>query len=275
MKNIEKIGVILPVYKADNLTFFKLAIISILNQTYTNFELHIGVDGPIELEMHEYLNKISLENNIYIHFFKESRGLACVLNDLIIICFKKKIKFIARMDADDISYKDRLEKQLDFLLKNGDIDVVGGAIEEIDERGLSRRKIIKYPLSHNECYSFFKYRNPLAHPAILFRKSFFDKVGHLYQEAYKKNQDTMLWLDGFKAGCVFSNLPDLVLNYRVTINFFKKRRNGFILAKMSLKDRIKINKALQYNIFAYLYAIVIFIITISPVIVKRFFYKIR
>lgn len=54
---------------------------------------------------------------------------------------------------------------------NPDIDVVGGAIEEIDENSNSRGKTIVYPEGPKECYDFFSRRNPHAHPAVLFRKA--------------------------------------------------------------------------------------------------------
>lgn len=105
---------------------------------------------------------------------------------------------------------------------NPDIDVVGGAIEEIDENSNSRGKTIVYPEGPKECYEFFSRRNPHAHPAVLFRKSFFEKAGCKYRPEYRQNQDTMLWLDGMSKGTKHANLQDVVLRFRFTNSLFKR-----------------------------------------------------
>ncbi|MCX7987076.1 MAG: family 2 glycosyl transferase, partial [Bacteroidales bacterium] len=152
------------------------------------------------------------------------------------------------------------------------IDVVGGAIEEIDENSLPTGKIVSYPLTHEACFKFFSARDPLAHPAVMFRKTFFEKAG-LYNEAYRKNQDTQLWFAGFKAGCIFANLPTVVLQFRITQDLFKSRRSGWRRAYKMLLDRWQINRELNYGIKAYLYALGMFLITIAPSHIRRWAYK--
>lgn len=77
-----------------------------------------------------------------------------MLNDLLDICFKDGYEYIARMDADDISMQNRFEKQMTYLHAHPEIDVVGGAIEEIDENSDSRGKEIFYPVEPKDCYEF-------------------------------------------------------------------------------------------------------------------------
>lgn len=197
---MNKVAVILPVYKNDKVPYIRLSFDSILNQTYGDIHLYVGVDGPVGNDSRVCLQEYEQDNRVTIEWFSENRGLAIVLNDLLDICFKEGYEYIARMDADDISVPDRIEKQMAYLSQHTDIDVVGGAIEEIDENSESRGKTIIYPLNPDDCYKFFAKRNPHAHPAVLFRKSFFDKAGCKYRPEYRQNQDTMLWLDGMKAG---------------------------------------------------------------------------
>lgn len=271
---MSKVAVLLPVYRKDHPDYLSLAIDSILNQTFTDFELLIGVDGYIEDNLSTILKKYEDNSKVEILRFKENRGLAIVLNDLLDFAKNRGVDYIARMDADDISVNSRFEKQVNFLDTHTDIDVVGGAISEIDEFGNSRNKIIVYPESPSECKTFFSRRNPHAHPAVMFRWSFFDKVGHGYRPEYRQNQDTMLWYDGMMAGTMHANIPDVILNFRMTESLFKKRRNGWSFAKKQFKDRLRINKDLNYGIGADIFGFAMFCLLISPTGLRKLAYKI-
>lgn len=271
---MKKVGVLLPVYGDDNLSYFNLSVESILNQNYTNFVVFIGVDGEVGDEMRKLLNKYQENPKIEVCWFDKNRGLACVLNDLIDRAKKESCEFYARMDADDIALVDRLKKQVEFLEANEDIDVLGGAVEEIDENSNKRGKTVVYPRTHQDCKNFFRYRDPLAHPAVMFSKTFFCKVDG-YREEYRKNQDTMLWFDGFLNNCIFANLGTTVLLFRVDKGFYSNRRNGWNRAKKMFKDRLLINKKLKYGVGANIFAILILFMTISPIFVKKILYKLR
>ena len=270
-----RIAVILPVYKKDKVEYMSKAIESIVMQTYRDYHIYIGVDGPVGVDIEEYFKQLSIQNKISIVRFEENRGLACVLNDLLDICFKEGYEYIARMDADDISEKTRFEKQMAYLEAHPEIDVVGGAINEIDEEGKSRGKTIVYPETPEKCRAFFSKRNPHAHPAVLFRKSFFDKLnGKKYRPEYRQNQDTMLWYDGMMAGTQHANIPDVVLKFRMTDTMFKKRRNGWAFAKKQFKDRLMINKGLGYGFGADVYGFAMFCMLISPAWIKKIAYRV-
>lgn len=269
------ISVLLPVYRKDKADYLKLAVESILNQTYGDFHIYLGVDGPIDDNLRTILEQFGEHRKVTIVWFKENRGLAYVLNDLLEKSFEDGYVFFARMDADDVSMPNRFEIQLNYLLAHPEIDVVGGSINEIDEEGADRGKTIIYPASPKECRSFFSKRNPHAHPAVMFRKSFFDKLGEKrYRPEYRQNQDTMLWFDGMMAGTLHANVPEVVLNFRVTDSMFKKRRNGWAFAKKQFKDRLLINRRLGYNWKADIYGFAMFCLLVSPVWVKRIAYKV-
>lgn len=270
---MEKIAVLLPVYKKDNPIFFKMSVDSLMEQTYTDFIIFLGVDGSIEGELENEVHKCEMNPKFCVLRFHENRGLACVLNDLIAKAKEEGFEFYARMDADDICDKFRFQKQLSFLKEHPEIDVTGGAIEEIDEMCKKNGKKVVYPLTHEECRKFFRYRDPLAHPATFFRKRYFEKVTG-YRPEYRKNQDTMLWFDGFMNGCKFANLPETVLYFRVTKDFYN-RRNGWKRAKQMIKSRMEINKSMKYDISANIFAIVLAIMTVSPTWLKKFLYSIR
>ncbi|WP_455614574.1 glycosyltransferase [Bacteroides congonensis] len=271
---MKEIAVILPVYKNDKVPYIKLAFDSILNQTYDDIHLYIGVDGSVGTDLEKCLRIYEQQKKVSVLWFPENRGLAVVLNDLLDICFKEGYEYIARMDADDISMPERMAKQVAYLQAHHEIDIVGGAIEEIDENSESRGKTIIYPEGTKECYEFFSKRNPHAHPAVMFRKSFFDKAGCKYRPEYRQNQDTMLWLDGMKSGTQHANLQEVVLKFRFTNSLFKKRRNGCAFAKKQLNDRKMINKTLGYGMGATIFGYMMFVMLISPIWVKKIAYKI-
>lgn len=268
------IATILPVYQKDSVEYLCTSVESILYQTYQDFHLYIGVDGHVGPELENCLKLLERQSRISIIWFPINRGLACVLNDLLDLCFKEGYNYIARMDADDISEPDRFEKQVNYLYGHPKIDIVGGAIKEIDEKGNSRNKIIFYPETSEECRKFFSKRNPHAHPAVMFRKSFFAKLnGKKYRPEYRQNQDTMLWYDGMMAGTQHANIPDVVLKFRMTDAMFKKRRNGWAFAKKQFSDRLMINKDLGYGKKADIYGFAMFCVLVSPVWIKKVAYK--
>lgn len=267
------VGVLLSVYRNDNPEWLRSSIDSLLNQTYKDIRIYLGVDGTVNGKLAECLENYKINTSISVIPFSENRGLAAVLNDLIKLCKRDGIEYLARMDADDISLPERFEKQISFLKENQDVDVVGGFVININERSQKVGKVVAYPEKSDDCKKFFRYRDPIPHPCAMFRMSFFDKVGG-YRNEFRKDQDTMLWFDGFRSGCVFGNIQEPLLLFRVTDEMFKSRRNGWKRACKMLKVRNMINKGLNYDLSAYVYSYARFVMTISPTWIKRCLYKI-
>ena len=267
-----KMIVLMSVYKNDNPEHLKLSIDSILKQTYQEFVLLVGIDGAIGENLADAVRGYESNANVKVFWFKENRGLTAVLNNLLEEGKKMQPAYIARMDADDISKTDRFEKQVKYLEVHPELDVIGGAIEEMEYDGKLNGKVIRYPLTHDECFHFFATRNPLAHPAVMFRARFFDKV-RAYNASYKKNQDTELWYKAFKAGCKFGNLKDIVLTFRVSKDMYK-RRGGTKFAKEVLTLRNEINRGLGYGMKATLFGYAYYVMAVSPGWVKKFAYTV-
>ena len=267
-----KIAVIMSIYRNDRYNFVKLAVESILNQTYKDFDYYIQYDGPVDAEVDAYLSGLK-DERVRILRRAENKGLAQSLNDLLNIVMPMGYEFIARMDADDISKTNRFEKQIAYLKAHPEVDMVGSAINEIDEDGNNRGKITKYPCSSNECRAFFAKRNPVAHPTVMFRRRFFDKTKCLYPTNIGLNEDLMLWYMGFKNGAVIENLPDVLLNFRMSEAMFKQRRNGYKLAKDQLRVRKIINNGLNFGFMSHIYAYASFFIMIAPTSIRKIAYK--
>ncbi len=268
---MSRIAVILPVYSGDQLIHFRQSLESLIGQSYQETDIVLLIDGPVGDDLTRYIQSRSSVISKIMEFDK-NHGLPYVLNRGLEYSLENDYEFIARMDADDISDQFRMEKQINFLCQNPETDIVGGAIEEIDENGNPRNKTITYPLTHKDCFRFFKKRDPVAHPAVMFRKSFFMKAG-FYNELYRINQDTQLWFNGFMNDCRFANIADVVIRFRFSEQFFKKRRGGIRRAQKILKERIHINRELDYGLSANLYAYSMFLMTISPVSLRKLAYR--
>ena len=113
------------------------------------------------------------------------------------------------------------------------------------------------PVTNEECLEFFKIRDSMIHPTVMFRRSYFEKAG-LYPENTYFGEDTMMWAKGFKAGCQFANLPEYLLKFRLDPNFFQRRR-GWKHARSIFILRRQVNKMLGFGLredcYALMYAI--------------------
>jgi len=264
----EKIAIILSVYKNDKLIYLQKAIESLSNE---NVDILIQQDGIVSDKVAKYLDTLLMQKSIfYLGKRKENKGLAYSLNELIKFALQYNYHYIVRMDADDISIAGRIEKQYNFMQKNLEIDIVGGYIEEFSEE-MEYQKIVRYPLVHDEMFKFFSKRVPLAHVTTMYRRSFFDKAG-LYPTSSPTNEDTLMWMQGFKSGCKFANIPDILVKVRVSKKFFD-RRGGIAKAWSDFKDRVLVIRTLGYNISSYFYAVVLFMVNIAPAKLKQFLYE--
>jgi glycosyltransferase involved in cell wall biosynthesis len=197
------ISVILPVYNgAESL---ESAIKSILQQSYADFEFIIIDDGSTD-------NSISVIRQFEDHRIKvilndENRGLPFRLNQAIDL---SRGKYIARMDADDIAFPERLETQLHYMKMNPEIDLVGSAMVVFGNGGQAIGKY-EVPESHDEICRRQWAGFYLPHPTWFARKSFFEK--YRYNINAYKSQDQELLLRAFSESR-FANVPDVLLGYR-------------------------------------------------------------
>ncbi|WP_416777007.1 glycosyltransferase [Xenorhabdus budapestensis] len=268
-KKTPELSVIMSLYIKEKANYFYQCLESIKNQTIIVSEIILVLDGPINNELEDVINywekllpikKIKLEKN---------EGLAKALNKGLKHC---SYDYIARMDTDDICTPERFEKQIDFLNSNPHIDIVGTWISEIDEYNNIINSCVKYPLEHQELFYFFKRRNPLAHPTVMFKRSFFEKAGD-YNPNFLQDQDTVLWYQGFKNGCIFSNIPFIGLHFRRTSDFYQRRSGKKKTLSLLMFRLRKINKDLNYDFTANFYAILYSLLSLAPRFVKKIIYK--
>ena len=206
------ISVIMSTYKEDE-RLLRESIESILNQTYKDFEYIIILDYP-DNDVHksvieEYAFK---DNRIHFYINEKNMGLTDSLNRGLSLCHGE---YIARMDADDISLPDRLERQMKYLEKNH-YDLIGGITEMINENGSLLYSIKNVPTDPKKINKALRYSQCIAHPTWLGKKEVFEKnAGYRHMPLCEDYDFTLrAVLNGF----VISNLNEPVLKYRMTSN---------------------------------------------------------
>ena len=210
------VSVIIPAFN-EQPSIISEAISSIVHQSYTNIEIHV-FDDSTDQDTRKAIDSFSSYPNIFIHRCETRFGFVHSLNIGLDI---SKGKYIARMDSDDISLPDRIQKQVFFLESNPQIDLVGGALELINQDGKTV-SFRKYPTTRFGLLFYAAFRCPFAHPTILMRKSIVER-GFFYNESLTKAEDLDFWLRLIQSGHKCANLPDCLLKYRVTQNFLDKR----------------------------------------------------
>ena len=190
---------------------FENAIKSILNQTHKNFELIIINDGSNKITERKLL-KFKKNKKIKIFHNKKNFGLAYSLNKAI---KKSRYDLIARMDSDDISYKNRIKCQLDFMKKNQKIDILGSDAVIINSNKVKRYSNVKK--TNTSIKNNLFYSNQFFHSSVIFKKSIFNKIG-FYDSYFKKCQDYDLWLRG-REKLYYSNIKKRLLKYKMKSGF--------------------------------------------------------
>ena len=206
------ISVIMSTYKEDE-RLLRESIESILNQTYKDFEYIIILDYP-DNEVHKSVIEEYALKDDRIHFYinETNMGLTDSLNRGLSLCHGE---YIARMDADDISLPDRLERQMKYLEKNH-YDLIGGITEMINENGSLLYSIKNVPTDPKKINKALRYSQCIAHPTWLGKKEVFEKnAGYRHMPLCEDYDFTLrAVLNGF----VISNLNEPVLKYRMTSN---------------------------------------------------------
>lgn len=229
------------VYKEKD-SYLREAIESILNQTYKSFEFVIVGDTPpsdrdrVYGIIGEYASK---DERIKFYPNENNIGITKSLNVGLGYCTGK---YIARMDADDICFSTRLEKQLAFMETNPHILASGACCELINEDGVKIGRRVDFLESPERIrLSVLKY-SVLRHPLAIFRR-IINGIEVRYDESFKYAQDYALWVWILQHGEI-SNLQEVLLYYRIS-------KNQITTAHLS--EQLSCAKTIQKNAFKCLY----------------------
>ena len=201
------ISVIMSVYN-EKLEWIQKAVESILLQTYADFEYIIIIDNPqLNEDALRFLKEtVQKDQRVKLHFNINNMGLMRSLNVGISLA---RGLYIARMDADDISFLDRFEKEISFIEKYN-YDMVSANRVDINEEGeeITRTEHLK-----NNPKKHLPYTNFIVHPSVLIKTKVLKDLGG-YRNFYN-SEDYDLWLRVLSSGYKIGILSDYVIYYRI------------------------------------------------------------
>lgn len=198
------VTVLMPVYNAAE--YLNEAIDSMLDQTYSDFELLIINDGSTD-ESTSIINSY-IDNRIRVIQHSPNQGLIASLNEGI---SNSRGKYIVRMDADDISLPNRIERQVNFMEQHPDVGLCGTWFEDFGP-GIHPRRI---PYSNDDTVIRIRhlYQTHIAHPTAIIRKRILDEHHLRFDPEYVHGEDYHFWVE-MGQFCKFSNIPEILLRKR-------------------------------------------------------------
>ena len=242
-----KISVIMGIYNTKSKEYLRKSINSILNQTYTDFELIICDDGSTN-NCFNWAKEIC-GNDERVIFIKNdcNRGLAYTLNQ----CLKyAKGKYIARMDDDDYSHPKRFEKQIKYLELNKNVDLVSCNINLFDSNGIYSSKSFPVKIRNTD----FLFNSPIVHPAIITKKSAYTLVNGYSESKYTTRVEDYDIFMRMKAGGVrMEVIQEVLFDYRddrensIRRKKYKYRVNEFIVRVKGFKKLHLFPKSIIYS----------------------------
>jgi len=216
-KSSTKISVIMSVYNAQETV--KNSIKSILEQSYKEFEFLILDDRSTDQTFNICKKLKEEDSRIELYRNDKNLGLTKSLNKLISY---SNGEIIARQDSDDISKKERLQKQLNYLCDN-DLDGCTSKANVMNEKkiipGLSfflPKKIV------------IRYKNPFIHGTLLIKKSVLEE-NNFYDEDFYYSQDYKLMYDLIKKNKKIKIMNEnlYILNMKNNISTLKKEEQNY------------------------------------------------
>ena len=236
-----KYSVLMSIYYKENPDYFRESIKSIINQTIKPDEIVLVKDGELTQELEQVIEEFKEESILKIVSLPQNKGLGEALNIGIQHC---KNEIIARMDTDDISRKDRCEKQLALFIGDESLSIVSSAVAEFNENTTKITSIKRLPIHYKDIVKYSKKRNPFNHPAVMYRKSEVEKAGGYKHFSYF--EDYYLWARMILNGAKCSNVDEPLLYMRANSDMYK-RRGGFQYFKLVFMFKWKLKKIGFYS----------------------------
>ncbi|HTS43351.1 MAG TPA: glycosyltransferase [Puia sp.] len=194
-----KISVLMPAYNTE--AYIGEAIQSVLKQTFEHFELIIINDGSTD-NTENIIRSIQDPRIVLIN--QSNQGVSQALNTGLM---HARGEYIARFDADDICYPERLQIQYDYIRKNPEYILLGSDADYVDKNGEYLYYYGTIGHTHEEICSKINTYCPFIHASVLYKKDIVMKLGGYNPKAHTF-EDYLLWTELIKMGKVYNfNIP--------------------------------------------------------------------
>lgn len=216
-----KFSVLMSVYNKEKPEFFDEALKSnLVEQTRLPDEMILVCDGMLTEQLNEVVAKYEkrFPNILKVYRLEENEGLGKALNYGLDKC---SYEWIARSDSDDVCAKNRFEVQIDYINRHSDIDIVGTYIDEFEEHWDEPIYKKKLPILHENIIEFAKFRNPINHMTVLFKKSKILEAGSYQHVPYV--EDYYLWLRAIHSGARIANIDQYLVHARIGNGMLERR----------------------------------------------------
>lgn len=226
-----EISIIMGVYNQKKREHLQLAVESILKQTFENFEFIICDDGSDPEYAAQVVELQQLDDRIRIIGGRINYGLAYALNDCV---SHARGRYLARMDADDISHPDRLRRQYEYLESHPEISWCGCNAFLIDEKGTwGERRMPERPKPSD----YLKY-SPFIHPTVMFRRDVFEKnLTYSVEKDMLRCEDYELFMRLQANNRKGYNLQETLFYYREDMDSFYRRKMKYRISEAKLRYR--------------------------------------
>ncbi len=257
----------MAVYAKDDVPLFEKAVMSVFKNDLQPDAFVLVVDGPVpDLLLHS-IESLKGMYGIGVLYLKENSGLATALNAGLELI---RTEWIVRADADDFNVGNRFSLQANFLKKEHNIDIFGGAIQEVDRSGISLavRRTVE---THDQILKYAAKRNPFNHMTVACKTKFLKLCGG-YPNIHLK-EDYALWASILAAGARSANMPDILVHATTGRDMYR-RRGGFryAMAEISLQKHLA-NVGLKSRCKAILHGLSRSTVFIMPSFIRGLIYE--
>lgn len=232
-----KYSVVMAVYKNDKPEWLKQAVESILNQTVRSDDIVIVRDGVVPRELEEVLESYDKKHReITVVRLEENVGAGQARNKGV---GRVKNELVAIMDADDISLPNRFELQLAEFNGNIELALVGGQLSEFEGDPDNIVGYRKVPTDYGAIKRFARYRSPINHVTVMFKKSAFSAVGGYPK--LTRAEDYYMVSSLLAKNYAISNLQSVIVNCRIGSDNINRRKT-WQNVRENITSRWKIHK---------------------------------
>ena len=210
----------MSVYFKENPNWLEYSIESMMNQTVKPDEFVLVEDGPLTEELDSVVEKYAEKYPKIFNVVKieKNGGLGPALKLGVENC---RNEYIARMDSDDYSVPNRIEKEFEIFEKDSTIGMVGSNVSEFIDNIQNVICNVVLPEENEDIIRFSKKRNPFRHPSVMFKKSEVIKAEN-YREYYLC-EDYDMWLRMIRNNCKCYNIQENLVYMRISDDFYKRR----------------------------------------------------